>query len=202
VATKSGTATPATTAVISPVATPRQAQIIEVATSVFRRYGFTRTTMADIADAVGISRPTLYTAFADKPAIFDAVIAAMVREELDRIRQGLARRRGLGPRLRYACESGVSTGYAIVAANPDARDLFDDRFAAVRAGNAAFEQLLAELLSDAVDAAPVGVTKTDLAHLISTGTQGFKHYATSTIELNRLISTLVTVILGALTATP
>ena len=60
---------------------------------------------------------------------------------------------------------------------------------------------MAELLSDAVEAAPVGVTATDLAHLVSTGTQGFKHYAASTIELNRLISTLVAVILGALTAT-
>ena len=45
-------------------------QIIEAATSVFLRYGFRRTTMGDIAEAAGVSRPALYLRFCNKEHIF------------------------------------------------------------------------------------------------------------------------------------
>ena len=61
--------------------------------------------MADIAQAAGLSRPTLYLEFPDKDAIFHAVVDAMVADKLTEIRQGLPGYRGFKAKLRFACEA-------------------------------------------------------------------------------------------------
>src|ERR1700759_1694875 len=145
----------------------RRSQIVTAATDVFRLYGFARPTMGDVAQAAGLSRPTLYAAFPDKTAVFEAVIGELVENELTRIRAGNRRRNGLPAQLRYACEQWMTTGYEIISANPDASDLFDDRFPAVQAGNPAFEALLVELLEPLGKGAPPAVSAPALAHMIT-----------------------------------
>ena len=83
----------------------RRDQVVQAAIGVFLRYGYARTTMADIAQAAGLSRPTLYLEFPDKDAIFHAVVDAMVANKLTEIRQGLPRYRGFKAKLRFACEA-------------------------------------------------------------------------------------------------
>ncbi|MFC9978386.1 TetR/AcrR family transcriptional regulator [Gordonia sp. NPDC127522] len=53
----------------SPVATGRQSQITEVAARLFNENGFHETSMDDIAQAVGIKKPTLYHHVQNKAAI-------------------------------------------------------------------------------------------------------------------------------------
>ena len=48
--------------------------MIEVARQLFARFGFTNTTMNDIADASKKGRRTLYTYFKNKDEIYHAVI--------------------------------------------------------------------------------------------------------------------------------
>jgi len=176
----------------------RRSHVVAAAAQVFRRYGFARTTMGDIALAAGLSRPTLYATFPDKPAIFEAVIADLVDELLTRIRSGNRRRAGLPAQLRYACDQWMTTGYAIISANPDASDLFDDRFPAVQAGNAAFEDLLVELLEPALRSSDLGLSAHDLARMITSAMQGFKRRAATKAELDHLLDTCVRVTLAAL----
>jgi AcrR family transcriptional regulator len=178
--------------------TSRRTNVVAAAGDVFRRYGFARTTMADIAHAAGLSRPTLYAAFPDKPAIFEAVITDLVETELSRIRNGNRRRAGLAAQLRYACDQWMTTGYEIISANPDAGDLFDDRFPAVQAGNAAFEALLVELLEPATRSSGLGQSAEDLARMITSAMQGFKRRATTKAELDHLLDTCLRVTLKAL----
>jgi len=51
----------------------KRARVLEGALQVFLAYGFSRTTMDDIARAVDISRPALYLLFRNKADIFRAV---------------------------------------------------------------------------------------------------------------------------------
>ncbi|MFD4611338.1 TetR/AcrR family transcriptional regulator [Streptomyces sp. NPDC058440] len=176
----------------------RRARILEAAITVFRRYGYNRTKMSDIAQSAGISRPTLYAAFSDKAAIFDAVIAAMVATELATIRRHLASQDDLKVRLRYACQRWAAPGFDLVRANPDAKDLFDERFDAVRAGNTAFEALLTELLQEPASTAGFGVPAAQLAEMISCALQGFKRFADDTADLDRMIGSLITTTCAAL----
>jgi AcrR family transcriptional regulator len=176
----------------------RRARILEAAVAVFRRYGYNRTKMSDIAQSAGISRPTLYAEFPDKAAVFDAVIVAMVSTELATIRRHLAGQDDLKVRLRYACQGWATPGFDLVRANPDAKDLFDERFDAVRAGNAAFEALLTELLQEPASAAGIGVPAAQLAEMVSCALQGFKRFADGAADLDRMIDSLVMTTCAAL----
>ena len=56
----------------------KRERVADAALIVFQRYGFARTTMSDIAEAVGMSRPALYLLFPNKEEIFAAaVLSAM-----------------------------------------------------------------------------------------------------------------------------
>jgi AcrR family transcriptional regulator len=52
----------------------RIARLIEVATEVFIRLGYRRTQMADVAEALGVAKGTLYLAVESKEALFDLVV--------------------------------------------------------------------------------------------------------------------------------
>ncbi|MBV8276912.1 MAG: TetR/AcrR family transcriptional regulator [Verrucomicrobia bacterium] len=69
----------------------RQTAIIEAATSVFLRYGFKKTSMADLASAAGLSRQALYLYFPTKEALFKAMVAHSVQGMRSAAREALAR---------------------------------------------------------------------------------------------------------------
>lgn len=73
-----------------PPNTARERQILAAAAQLFMQQGFHATRMEQIARAVGISKLTLYSRFADKHALFSAVIAAKCQEYVpDRMFSGL-----------------------------------------------------------------------------------------------------------------
>lgn len=60
------------------VETGRETDIVEAALGAFSTYGVAKTTMADIAEAAGVSRPALYQYFDDKEAILVAVLVQVM----------------------------------------------------------------------------------------------------------------------------
>lgn len=67
-------------------------QILDAAAAVFTRLGYTRTTISDIAGEAGTTRPTVYSYFSSKEAIFQA-LAARVRDaftDSQRVASGLS----------------------------------------------------------------------------------------------------------------
>ena len=48
----------------------KQDAILDAASSLFRRYGYRRTSMEDIAKELGVSRPSLYSYFKNKDEVF------------------------------------------------------------------------------------------------------------------------------------
>ncbi len=65
-------------------------RILEATEARFRHYGYTKTTVADIAADLGISTAYIYKFFASKVAICEAMVGEMVERigtELDRIAQ-------------------------------------------------------------------------------------------------------------------
>ena len=57
-------------------AAQRKDQIVKVATALFAANGFSGTTTRQIADAAGISEAVIYRHFANKDALYDAIINA------------------------------------------------------------------------------------------------------------------------------
>jgi AcrR family transcriptional regulator len=69
----------------------RQTAILEAATGIFLRYGFKKTSMDDVARAVGISRQALYLHFQTKEALFRAMVAHTLEAMYAEARAVLAR---------------------------------------------------------------------------------------------------------------
>lgn len=74
---------------LSPEAT--RERIIAVAEEHFRRVGYAKTAVADIAAALGMSPANIYRFFPSKSAINDAICAKMMHEVDDMAREILAR---------------------------------------------------------------------------------------------------------------
>jgi len=64
----------------------RREKIMVSAWQVFAAYGFRRTSMQDIADATGISRPALYLEFANKADIFRALATSKFEMNIEQVK--------------------------------------------------------------------------------------------------------------------
>jgi AcrR family transcriptional regulator len=188
--------------------TARREQILLCASALFRRFGYAKTTLADVARSAQISRPTLYAEFADKDSLFDAVIQGMVGDLIAEIAAGIRRKRTLRSQLLFACTSWVHSGHELVLANPEAADLFDPRFEAVQASNRVFERYLTDLISAhqsaiSASATPSSASRSSLSssrtgEMIALSLQGLKRFTPSTQRLDELIETLVDSVCAAL----
>src|SRR5579883_2190832 len=160
-------------------------KIIAAAAQVFMRYGFKRTTMGDIAEAAGISRAALYLVYPSKEAILTAVLTQVFAAMLDEFRQALGRFATAEEQLRFAFDVWSVTGFELVQASPDAKDLYDSsfQFAAVVTTRAAadFVALLADVLEPLVrQQARVALSSVEIAQLLASAVPGFKNGAATT----------------------
>lgn len=125
----------------------RRAATVKAASEVFLRYGYARTTMAELAAAAGLSRPTLYELFPGKDDLFATVIGHLSQQTLRQYRGKLPRLRTLRTKLHHFCGDWATHGLKLIERHPDARDLFDLRFPAVRQMYEDFVAFLVEVIS-------------------------------------------------------
>lgn len=71
-------------------ATARREQLIDVAVSVFARNGYHTTSMNDVADAAGVTKPVLYQHFASKRELYLALLESVGHRLLTRISKATA----------------------------------------------------------------------------------------------------------------
>jgi len=161
---------------------------LEAATEVFSRYGYARTTMGDIAARAAISRPALYLLFPDKDAVFAAVIRRMDEQKHREILTAIARLEGLHAKLLHACKSWGCHGFDLAEAHPDAADLFDLRFPAVRKVYDNFQLLVADLIRDQVRFAHIADEPEMLARCLVFGMRGLRETARNGKDMRRLIA--------------
>lgn len=176
----------------------KRQRVAEAALDVFQRYGFARTTMADLAEAVGMSRPALYLLYANKEEIFAAAVLSANARNLREIRSHLAEQAGLEQQLTYVCQTWIGGGYDQVRRFPDARDLTDLPLPPVQEAYTALQQLLAELMADAVASSHWGVPAEELARLLVVAMRGFKAEAVDRGDLDRMIALEVSAVAAAL----
>ncbi len=179
-------------------ASRRRDRIVAAATQVFLRYGHARTTMGDVAEEAGISRPALYLVFPRKEDIFSAVTERLIQDKLQEWREALPKLRGLDRKLHFCCEQWAGEGYDLTAAHPDARDVFNLAFLPVRQMYAALEAFLADLLRETVAASKLKATPEELARVLIFGMRGFKDIAEDGAHMRRLIALQVDIVLASM----
>ncbi|HEX7374467.1 MAG TPA: helix-turn-helix domain-containing protein, partial [Steroidobacteraceae bacterium] len=70
--------------------TARRAQLLHAARSVFVSQGFHATSMDDIADSAGVSKPVLYQHFSSKLGLYQALLDESAAEMVRRVEQAIA----------------------------------------------------------------------------------------------------------------
>ena len=172
-----------------------EARIIEAAIGVFVRYGAKKTSMADIAEAAGVSRQTVYAAFGDKDGIIVACIRQISDESLATIRARLAGCAALSEQLGVYFEETVVKSFEMLLEAGDPEDLISGHN---KAGKAAIKEahsrqvaLVAELLEPYANAiVSTGQTTDQLAKFVVTVAMALKYGPEDRGELDQLLRTL------------
>ncbi|MDR3616764.1 MAG: TetR/AcrR family transcriptional regulator [Candidatus Obscuribacterales bacterium] len=177
----------------------RKDRLIEAASSVFLRYGYTRTTLGDIALEAKLHRPNLYALFpAGKDELFEAVLLNLVETEVERYRQGTSKMKTLRQKLLHCVSHWTMGGFRIIEANPDARDAFNMAYPAVRKMYEVLVHFYAELLEESVATSTLKMSSEQLARLLVFSVRGIKDIATDTDTMQELLTLEVDLFLAAL----
>lgn len=89
----------------------RAADIRAAALGVFAEHGYRRTSMAMIAEAVGVSRPALYQYYENREDVFRAVIADAYNSAADRALEALEQHEHLATALDGFLQRAHADGY-------------------------------------------------------------------------------------------
>lgn len=174
--------------------------VVAAAREVFLRHGFARTTMGELAQAAGMSRPALYLVFPNKEQIFAATFAAAMERRLGGVRAQTWPDWPLHKKLLHVLQATVADSYDAIRANPMARDLLsiDPQLPGVAESVASVLAYLVELLRDPVERSSLQTTPEELARMLLSSLQGFELVAADGDDLRRLIALQVSLTVSAL----
>ena len=176
----------------------RTEAVISAATGVFLRYGYKRTTMADLASAAQLSRPALYLLFPGKDEIFVAVIRRLNDQMLANFRELLPKLQLLESRLQRFCADWGAHGFELMEKHPDAADLFNLSFPIVREMYEQFIKFLAELLAKTGGPSRLKVSPAALARNLVYSLRGLRETARDRHHLREMIRLQVEIVVAAL----
>ncbi|MGI9578639.1 MAG: TetR/AcrR family transcriptional regulator [Microthrixaceae bacterium] len=158
-------------------AAERRAQLIETATAVFAQQGFYSTSMNDVADAAGVTKPVLYQHFSSKRDLY----VELLTEIGNQLRETIAKATADADGPRQQIEMGFRAYFHYVANHTDAfKVLFgagsrrDPEFSSLtRAVEGSISEAIAELI--VVDGKPAEHREL-LAHTIVGMTEAASRY--------------------------
>ena len=175
-------------------------RILEAAKDCFLSYGFKKTSMADIAEKVRISRPALYLHFENKEAIFRALVEHLHQGSLRQAEISLQGEGNVCDRLMQAFEYRTVELFALVCDSIHGEELIDingkvatDLFLAAQQK---FVAMLTQFLQQAESNETIQLQNLELnaqqaAELLINSAHGLKQAASKTedyrLSLQRLI---------------
>ncbi len=84
---------------------PPRDRLLQAARTLFLRQGYRKTTVAQLCEYAGLSRPTFYARFPGKAEILAALAHQTAAEAVDKWRDDLRRTHALPARIRYFCRA-------------------------------------------------------------------------------------------------
>jgi AcrR family transcriptional regulator len=144
----------------------RRRQLFEVALTLFAEHGYAATTMDDIAEAAGVTKPLVYQHFDSKRALYLELLNVFSHEMIERIVQATAAAEG----PRQQVELGFAGYFELMVDNEDAfrllygRDAPDDP--ELGAALHRVEEAIAEAIDPLIDAGLDPAHRLLLAHAV------------------------------------
>ena len=170
--------------------------VFEAAAGVFSNYGFRRTSMNDIANAAGISRPALYIMFENKEDLFRQLVAQRQEHAINDAVEVLQRDAPIADRIVEAVLAYEKHFYESVSESAHGAELMDMSqslaMEQMRNGHDRFVGHLARAVENAVSSAEVDLSQVkvkpkDFVELLMWSVNGQKKTATSNKDFRRRI---------------
>ncbi|MGV3525094.1 MAG: TetR/AcrR family transcriptional regulator [Candidatus Sericytochromatia bacterium] len=180
-------------------------KIIQAAQQLFVRHGFHKVSMSDIAKASGMSRPSLYAAFANKEAVISALVALHLEDNHAQTALRLQPEQELRSQLACLFEIWIIAPFASVIDFAYGKDFMAETAEqAPEAIDQIYEQFahyVTQLLSPHMPPdAPLSAA--DMARILALATKGLKTTSADLADLERLTQGLITMTLATLAARP
>lgn len=172
----------------------KERRIVEAATRLFHRHGYRKVTMMDIAAESGMSRPSLYAAFANKDAIFSALMDDHCRINAAKAEVVVAGTGSLRKKLEALFEIWILEPFASVAGSENGAELLaNSTLYAPEAAAALYQRFEGQLLQvlEPEMAESGGMNAVELAHFLMMAVRGLKATTATEAELRRLTTTLI-----------
>jgi len=173
----------------------KEQKILSAAYRLFNQHGFRKVTMSDIAEAAEMSRPSLYAAFDNKEAVFNALAAQHNARCEQLLAERLPKATSLRARLEVLFAIWIVEPFASVIDSPAGLDLLGNSAAyapeAIAHTYQRFEHHLAALLKSELTGKRNGLTARDLAHIMTLATKGLKASTSTVTELRRMTDGLI-----------
>lgn len=184
---------------------PKDTRILDTAFDLFLRHGYRKVSMSDIAEALGISRPTLYASFANKDAIFAALVLRQRARNEDETARRLPQSTGLAARLACVFDIWVVAPAASVIDSPNGIDLMANCgvYAPAALGDiyTSLEAHLAAVLAPAMHKTST-MSAADIAYILRVATTGIKASADNLPALRQVVAGMITMAVATAHAGP
>ncbi len=105
--------------------TDKTHMIVSAAANMFARYGYSKTTMGDIANEAGVARQTVYNAFPGKEEILRAVVRQAGDETYSAVMASWADTDSIDDKLSAFHQYGPLKWFEAICAAPDLAELMD-----------------------------------------------------------------------------
>ena len=180
------------------------------AEEVFARYGYRRVSMADLADAAGLSRAGLYKRYSNKETLFRAAVSRLQEETLVRVEEAIA---ALDPDAStldlVTAAFDARIGYLVERTwdSPHGVELLEDsnRLAGdlVAEASERFRERVASLLDDGDSRGEIRLAAADLdalaaANLIAAAVNGLKPIAPGPGEFRHHMHQVIRLLLAGM----
>lgn len=133
---------------------PKLKNILYAAFDAFAKYGFKRTSMADIADGAGMSRAAVYMHFKNKDDIFRSMIEAYYAQSCADVAEALSRGGAIRDQLKAGFYAQSGEAFKALLDSPHGAEIIDVKSAArdvVEEGNQALKRVYADWLAVQAD---------------------------------------------------
>jgi AcrR family transcriptional regulator len=185
----------------------KEEAIVTTAMQVFSRYGIRKTTMGDIAEAAGVSRQTLYNAYANKDEVLRAVIRLSTDQGIAAAKAAWSETDDFATKLDIFFEIGPLFWFDTVQAHPESADLLEG---ANKATSDALEETAKrwarEIGTLTEPFGPVlqktGMTPKDLADFIFSTSKAAKYTAENRAQMITRLNMLKASVLALISSTP
>ncbi len=131
-------------------AVDRRSRILDGARAAFMRYGFERSSMADIAAGAGVSRTALYHYFPSKEDVLQAVVDELHARNLNAAADALENSKALDSALTGLIDAKLGRTLELVSGSPHGAELVDAGHrltgAAIRAADESFHALVVKAI--------------------------------------------------------